>query len=89
MNYNRLGCLIYTPDNAPEMEIYYKVTPGQAQTFEQPVIHPEIDVCDIAINGDYVSERVYNSLVTDRSALESEIAEHLRKQADSLGKGVA
>lgn len=75
MNDNRRGCSAYTPDNAPELEIYYAVIPGQ------PEVEPEIDICDILIHGQEVSGTTYSLLVADRKFLEAEVAGHLRKQA--------
>lgn len=78
MNPNIIGCSKYTPPAAEELEVYYKVIPGQAQTFNQPGIAPEIDICDIYIYGKEISGRTYNALVMNRTSLENEIAEHLR-----------
>lgn len=77
-----LGCLIYTPDDAPDMDIYYKVIPGQAQTFNQPEIRHEVEIYGITINDKCVPDRIYNALVFDGSDLESSILDHLRKQAE-------
>ena len=51
---------IYTPENIPEMEIEYTIVdPGQPTTFYQPGFKPEIEISNIKVNGDYVSEGLF------------------------------
>lgn len=62
----RVGCDVYTPEDAPEVMIYYKAT--------DPDIGPEI--YDITVNGGRVSEIVYDVLLCNYG-WEDEIGDYL------------
>ena len=54
----------FTPKNIPEITIIFNVTdPRQKLTFHQPGYPPEVEIINIKINGDYVSECLYDILI--------------------------
>ena len=57
------GSDIYTPTKIPEMEIEFDFELGQAQTWHQPGYDTEITITNIKINGDYVSEQLFDLLI--------------------------
>ena len=67
---HRRGCETYTPDDAPEIEVYYSTDPDTG-----------VDIHDILVNGQEVSEPVYD-LLAERD-WETEIDAFLTERAES------
>ena len=55
---------LYTPEYIPEMDIFYRVvSPGQEQTFDQSAVSPNIEIKEIEIHGEGLSEELLDILL--------------------------
>ena len=69
----RRRCKKYTPDNMPELTLYYMTMPG------------EVDVCDAYINGCEISDGLYQIVVeSHRAELQAEIEMFEFVEADGI-----
>ena len=53
----------YSPKNMPEVTIRFFYEPGQATTFYDPGYDPVVEIQEIEINGDVVSDCLYEALL--------------------------
>lgn len=52
------------PKELPDLEVYYNLMPGQAQTFEDPGFEPEIEWEDIEIAGQSISLELHHHFIS-------------------------
>ena len=55
---------LYTPYYAPEIDLFYKIlSPGQEQTFDQQYYPPEIEIMEVEIHSETISEELTDILL--------------------------
>ena len=65
---------VYSPDRMPELELSYDTRTG------------EVDICDAKINGQSISDQLYQLIIErNRAILETAILFHIKKNEDFQG----
>ena len=65
------NCQVYSPDGMPELELLYDTRTG------------EVDICDAKINGQSISDPLYQLIIErNRAIFETAILFHLKKTAE-------
>ena len=65
---------VYSPTGMPELELLYDTRTG------------EVDICDAKINGQSISDQLYQLIIErDRAVFETAILFHIKKNEDFQG----
>lgn len=69
------NCQVYSPASMHELELLYYTRTG------------EVDICDAKINGQSISDQLYQLIIErDRAVFETAILFHIKKNEDSQGR---